>query len=319
MPRITVTTPDGHKQRYELSLEMDVVTIGRDNTCEIVINDPTVSGYHAEIRRIKGGFCIVDCESTSGVQVNGMPTEWAELTNGMQVQLGGTTLNFLFTDPELNLLIEEKKADGHDPVAVMKASQEGQGHGTEPVPAAAIPVPPEAEQQIQAPEPVYQAPVYDSPVAGAAPAARPVVRRPVAAPVVGGGVPDRPYGPGAGRPGYQISHEKGGGGIYALAVALICVFALIAGMTLRHYQETGGILFNDLFTKAEEIPVEEPKPEPKPEEPKPKEELKPEPKPEPKPVEPPKVKPVEEKDIMDGAIKESGKDKLPSLDEFIIP
>lgn len=324
MPRITVTTPNGLKQRYELDINMSTVTIGRDPDCEITIDDESISGFHAEIRRMNGGFCIVDCHSTRGVTVNGVRTEWAELANGQKVELGDVSLSFLFTDPEINQFLAEK---ANNPEAAPPASY----HAPEAHPQPQAPVYAEAPVQQQqavpaaAPAPFQAAPVQQSPLAQqpspvhaqqqAAPA-QPQSR--LASPAVAGaprpGMPGRP-----GMPAYNSQQKSSGGisGAYIITVLILCAAALLAGMTMRHYNETGRILFSDLFGAKEVKPVEK-KPEPKPVVTPTVKEIAPVVKEKPVAKETVK-KAAPAKDPMDGAIKSQGKDKLPSLDDFIIP
>lgn len=54
----------------EISLSVDRVTIGRHARCDIAINDPAVTGKHAEIMRSHAGHFIEDAVSTNGTFVN---------------------------------------------------------------------------------------------------------------------------------------------------------------------------------------------------------------------------------------------------------
>ncbi|MHB8575834.1 MAG: MMPL family transporter [Dehalococcoidia bacterium] len=72
------------------------VAIGRDAGCDFVIDDPTVSGNHAEIQRTADGrFVLLDCESTRGSFVNGeQVTESRPLLDNDVLRLGNTLLAF---------------------------------------------------------------------------------------------------------------------------------------------------------------------------------------------------------------------------------
>jgi hypothetical protein len=51
---------------------MKVVTIGRSSSCNVVIDDPTVSLNHCQIiQGDNGDFIIVDTNSTNGTMING--------------------------------------------------------------------------------------------------------------------------------------------------------------------------------------------------------------------------------------------------------
>lgn len=69
-------------------------SLGRRDTCDIVINDTSVSRRHAQIERIGGRYWLTDLNSTNGTFVNGLPIEKAELTSGDVITVGNTVLVF---------------------------------------------------------------------------------------------------------------------------------------------------------------------------------------------------------------------------------
>lgn len=54
-------------------LKAEVVTIGRDLSCDIVIQDPEVSRLHVRLHRTVDGYQVEDVGSTNGTFVNGKP------------------------------------------------------------------------------------------------------------------------------------------------------------------------------------------------------------------------------------------------------
>jgi hypothetical protein len=78
--------------RYALA--GDEATIGRGAACEIRLSDPKVSRSHARIFLESGQVFLEDLKSAHGVLVNGQKIEKAQLTDGDQIQLGGTHLVF---------------------------------------------------------------------------------------------------------------------------------------------------------------------------------------------------------------------------------
>ncbi|PKO06607.1 MAG: hypothetical protein CVU41_05770 [Chloroflexi bacterium HGW-Chloroflexi-3] len=53
-------------------LTIAITQIGRKNDNHLIIDDPTISRNHAQIRNINGNFVIFDLNSTSGTFVNGI-------------------------------------------------------------------------------------------------------------------------------------------------------------------------------------------------------------------------------------------------------
>lgn len=77
------------------TLEGDLVTIGRQASCTIVIADNNISRVHARFRAVDNGWTIEDLGSTNGTKVNGvMITEPTLLSNGQLIALGSLQLHF---------------------------------------------------------------------------------------------------------------------------------------------------------------------------------------------------------------------------------
>jgi Inner membrane component of T3SS, cytoplasmic domain len=67
--RLIVRRGPQPNQVYELN--KDIVTLGRDITNDIVINDPEVSRHHLRLTRGAGGYTLEDLGSTNGTFING--------------------------------------------------------------------------------------------------------------------------------------------------------------------------------------------------------------------------------------------------------
>ncbi len=97
--RLVVRRGPQPNQTYELN--KDIVTIGRDITNDIVINDPEVSRHHLRFTRGAGGFTLEDLGSTNGTFVGGQRLTGAKpLNNGDMIGLGETvTLSYEMVRP----------------------------------------------------------------------------------------------------------------------------------------------------------------------------------------------------------------------------
>jgi pSer/pThr/pTyr-binding forkhead associated (FHA) protein len=72
-------------------LTRDTITIGRDITNDIVINDPEVSRHHSRLVRTATGYAIEDLRSTNGTFVNRQRiTNPHQLSHGDLIGLGET-------------------------------------------------------------------------------------------------------------------------------------------------------------------------------------------------------------------------------------
>ena len=70
------------------AIDTDSYKIGRDNSCNLVIPEESVSGVHCEIRYEKNKFTLFDLLSTNGTYVNGKSIGSVELRNGDEIRIG---------------------------------------------------------------------------------------------------------------------------------------------------------------------------------------------------------------------------------------
>lgn len=85
---IDVTNKKGY------TLRRRVVQIGREIGCSIVLKDPTISRFHADVRA-EGGQFVLYAMGSSGTKVNGEPAVAPRLLReGDQITMGDTTFTF---------------------------------------------------------------------------------------------------------------------------------------------------------------------------------------------------------------------------------
>ncbi len=78
----------------EISLTSENVSIGRDESNGIVINDPAVSRRHAKISLADNRWIIEDLNSTNGTCVNGRPVVRKTLQPGDKISIGDCEIHF---------------------------------------------------------------------------------------------------------------------------------------------------------------------------------------------------------------------------------
>ncbi len=92
MPKIVLKFAD--KVVKEVELKDAVLTIGRKDENDLVIDNLAVSSCHARIARIDDAFMIQDAESTNGIFLNGEKIMQHQLKHGDQVLIGKHCLVF---------------------------------------------------------------------------------------------------------------------------------------------------------------------------------------------------------------------------------
>ncbi len=87
MARLIISSPDGKSGILELN--KPVLTLGRGNANDLVLNDSSVSRFHAVIKLKENSIFIADRGSTNGLVLNGQRiTHETELANGDIVIVG---------------------------------------------------------------------------------------------------------------------------------------------------------------------------------------------------------------------------------------
>ena len=72
----------------------NVITIGRAPDNMIVIDDPSVSGRHAQLRLAGEVYRLKDLESTNGTRINGIPVTETALRFGDRIRFGAVDALF---------------------------------------------------------------------------------------------------------------------------------------------------------------------------------------------------------------------------------
>ncbi|MGB7623643.1 MAG: SpoIIE family protein phosphatase [Terriglobia bacterium] len=85
-PRVYYTDFSGGKLVVPIS--QSVLKIGRNSENHVILNDPSISRFHAEIRPQNGSFYVVDVGSKNGTIVNGERVTERKLAHGDRIQLG---------------------------------------------------------------------------------------------------------------------------------------------------------------------------------------------------------------------------------------
>lgn len=108
LARVLGTAPE------EVLLTSNELTIGRDSSSSVQLQDPTVSSHHCRIERDHDSFILVDRDSTNGTFINGKSVSRARLKHGDEILVGSTKFYFLLDDvppPSTEIRIEEPAED----------------------------------------------------------------------------------------------------------------------------------------------------------------------------------------------------------------
>lgn len=76
-------------------MQKDTIVVGRDQHCDLLIEDSSVSRRHAEFRKVNDSYDLCDLGSTNGTHVNGESIKNRELQSGDCIKLGSYLFKFL--------------------------------------------------------------------------------------------------------------------------------------------------------------------------------------------------------------------------------
>jgi len=82
--RLVWERPDG--TRFEFALAAPIMVVGRDDSADIVVDEPLVSRLHARIERRGEDYVLVDLGSTNLTRVNGEVVSERRLCHGDEVR-----------------------------------------------------------------------------------------------------------------------------------------------------------------------------------------------------------------------------------------
>ena len=96
------------------AVEKDVIIIGRDQDCDVVLPERSVSRFHAEIRREGNRFFLRDLDSKNGTCLNGQEIkDLAPLQDGDEIQVAlRVKLLFVGMDATVPLVLDDTKGPG---------------------------------------------------------------------------------------------------------------------------------------------------------------------------------------------------------------
>ena len=82
-------------------LDKPIFSIGRSLENDLVLNDPTVSRFHAEIQYKNSRFLLVDKNSSTGTYLNNQKISTSPLFAGDILQISHTPIMFMFKGASL--------------------------------------------------------------------------------------------------------------------------------------------------------------------------------------------------------------------------
>ena len=98
VPRLVVLAPEAIRGR-QIELAADYLTVGREPTCDVRLDDPHVSRTHAALERRGGTVYLQDLGSSGGTFVNGNPAKSVALHQGDVVAFATVRARFEAAPP----------------------------------------------------------------------------------------------------------------------------------------------------------------------------------------------------------------------------
>ena len=83
-------------ERIPFSLTKVIITLGRNEANDILLDDPKVSSFHGNILSREDGYHLLDLKSRNGTLVNGKPVTNCTLRDGDVIHFGDIALRFQY-------------------------------------------------------------------------------------------------------------------------------------------------------------------------------------------------------------------------------
>ena len=87
MPKLTLFVPDAEPMKIAFD-DQEVVNVGRAADNDIVLDHDSISGHHAQLKLVDGGYILVDLDSTNGTFFDGAAADNNPLHDGSQIAFG---------------------------------------------------------------------------------------------------------------------------------------------------------------------------------------------------------------------------------------
>lgn len=85
---VSLEIMSGSQKGRRIPLTKGVVNMGRDLENDVVLEDASISRFHAQIKHKHGQHCLSDLRSTNGTRVNGLAITERVLGDGDRITLG---------------------------------------------------------------------------------------------------------------------------------------------------------------------------------------------------------------------------------------
>jgi pSer/pThr/pTyr-binding forkhead associated (FHA) protein len=93
-PQFVLEITEGSGTGTKIELGVESITIGRNASNKLVIDDEGASNYHAEVCKEAIGYVVSDLGSTNGTKVNGEKIVKSPLAHGSKIKIGTTVIAF---------------------------------------------------------------------------------------------------------------------------------------------------------------------------------------------------------------------------------
>src|SRR5215213_1985423 len=101
---LTYRRADGAEER--IKLREDLTTLGRSDSCAVVIALPVISRLHARIEMQHDRYLLFDAGSANGTFLNSRRIDQGvQLSTGDEIWLGSSDVALRFSDPEETLVM----------------------------------------------------------------------------------------------------------------------------------------------------------------------------------------------------------------------
>jgi DNA-binding NtrC family response regulator len=109
LPCSSLVVTSGPARGQQLKISKPQVTIGRSGICDLILNDPTVSGTHFEIITTEAGFMLRDLGAKNGTRLNDLQVREVWLESGTRILAGNSELRFDVAEQTMSIELSSRE------------------------------------------------------------------------------------------------------------------------------------------------------------------------------------------------------------------
>jgi DNA-binding NtrC family response regulator len=110
--RARLQVVEGPDRGLEKEIPPEGLVVGSGSACDLILDDPSVSRRHFELRPVETGYRLRDRDSTNGTYVRGLRLTQALLVGDEEIEIGATKIRLVILEGVHELALSDRSSFG---------------------------------------------------------------------------------------------------------------------------------------------------------------------------------------------------------------